>query len=462
MVLVSTLVAIAGVVAVNWTIVDRTERLRRDILSRSEAVRAVSDSVSLAVAREAINLQAFLLTGDSAHLEDYRLARAAGDTLMQRLAAAARAFGSVTERTFGTVDQMRADWHDGHDEVLAERRPRDAGLAQADEERARVLDLMAVTADLNGVAQLRGAERRATIVRIYRFGALATVLLALLAVVSVVYAYVYRQRLYVRSELARSRSRQLERALKGREEILAIVSHDLRNSLSVVVAAIALARESGMPEEVKSRQLAVAARTAGGMTRLIGDLLDAESLDAGSLSVDPRPVAPARILSDAIDAWSHEAKLRGVSLRRVASDAAPSVLADPERIHQVLGNLIGNAIKFTPESGTITVSVTEHAGAVRFEVEDTGPGIPAEHLPRIFDRFYQVRSSGRAGAGLGLAIARGILEAHGSTLEVVTWPGRGTRFWFELEAATGSRVAPSDAVASGAGRTNPGPPAGTG
>jgi signal transduction histidine kinase len=458
----ATLVGIAGVVAVNWSIVDRTERLRTDILSRSEAVRAVSDSVSLTVAREAINLQAFLLTGDSAHLQDYHLARSSGDTLMGRLATASGEFGSITERTFGTVEVLRDAWHDAHDELLGERRPREAALAQVDEERTRVLDLMAVIGDLNGVAQLRGAERRATIVRIYRFGAFATVLLALLAVVTVVYAYVYRQRLYVRSELARSRTRQLERALKGREEILAIVSHDLRNSLNVVVASIALARETALPEEVKTRQLGVAARTAGGMTRLIADLLDAESLDAGSLRVHPRPASPGRILAEALDAWSQEAKARGVTLRRAAGDDVADVLADPGRILQVVGNLIGNAIKFTPESGTVTVSLSPTESGVRFEVEDTGPGIPAEHLPKIFDRFYQVRSSGRAGAGLGLAIARGILEAHGCTLEVLTWPGRGTRFWFELPAAPAVDASQSNWVTQSANQARKGPTASAG
>ncbi len=439
-----TLLALAVVVIVNWVIVGRTERLRTSILEQSEAVRALSDSIAFTVARQAINLQAFLLTGDSTHLDDYRAARAEGDTRMRRLESTSRDFGTITARSFGTVELLRAEWQDRHDEILSAPQPREAALAQVDEERARVLDLLAVISDLAGVAQLRGAERRATIVRMYRFGAVVTALMALLALVSVASAYTYRQRLYARSEEARSRAGQLERALNDRQEILAIVSHDLRNSLNVVVAALGLVRETDLPEDVKTKQLRVAYRTSTGMSRLISDLLDVSTLESGELRVDRRACDPARILADALEAWGPEAATRGVSLEGRSEEPLADIHADAERILQVLGNLVANAIKFTPEGGAVSVAVSPVDGGVRFQVEDTGPGIPAEHLPRIFDRFYQVRSSGRAGAGLGLAIARGIVKAHDSTLEVETWPGSGTRFWFDLPAASGGRN-PADA-----------------
>lgn len=439
-----TLLALGVVVVVNWLTLDRTERLRTSILEQSEAVRAVSDSVAFTVARQAINLQGYLLTGDSTHLDDYGAARAEGNTLMRRLESASRDFGTITARNFGTVELLRAEWQQRHDEILGDPRPREAALAHVDEERARVVDLLAVISDLAGVAQLGGAERRAAIVRMYRFGAVVTALMALLAVLSVASAYTYRRRLYARSEEARSRAGQLERALNDRQEILAIVSHDLRNSLNVVVAALGLARESDLPEDVKAKQLRVAYRTSTGMSRLISDLLDVSTLESGELRVDRRPCDPAPILAHALEAWSPEAATHGVALEGRREEPLADIHADPERILQVLGNLLANAIKFTPESGTVSVVVSPVDGGVRFQVEDSGPGIPAEHLPRIFDRFYQVRSSGRAGAGLGLAIARGIVEAHDSTLEVETWPGSGTRFWFDLPASAGGRD-PADA-----------------
>ncbi len=429
------LLAIVGLVAVNWIIVDRTERLRTSILTQSESVRARADSLSLTVIRQAINLQAYLLTGDSSHLEEYSRARAIGDAVVAELAVAAVEFGPVTARTFATAADLRASWQETHDELLREARPRQEALAQVDEERTRVLDLLTVISDLAGVAQLSGAERRATIVQIYRVGAIVTGLMALLALVSVASAYFYRQRLYARSEEARRRAGQLERALRERQEILAIVSHDLRNSLNVVSASLALVREVDLPEEAKARQLRVAERSAVGMSRLISDLLDVATLDSGGLRLDRRRAESGELAVEAVEDWAPEAARRGVSLELVTAEEAAPVLADPGRLLQVLGNLISNAIKFTPEGGGVTVRIGAVDGAVRFQVEDNGPGIPAEHLPRIFDRFYQVRSAGRAGAGLGLAIARGIVEAHGSSLEVETWPGRGTRFWFDLPPA---------------------------
>jgi signal transduction histidine kinase len=132
-----------------------------------------------------------------------------------------------------------------------------------------------------------------------------------------------------------------------------------------------------------------------------------------------------------------DAERRGVTLAVQPPERPVHVRADGGRIAQVLGNLIGNALKFTPEGGLVTVDATPTSAGdrIRFTVADTGPGIPQEHLPHIFDRFYQVRATGRAGAGLGLAIARGLVEAHGSNLDVSSEPGQGTTFSFDLPVA---------------------------
>ncbi|HEY0035645.1 MAG TPA: ATP-binding protein, partial [Longimicrobium sp.] len=113
----------------------------------------------------------------------------------------------------------------------------------------------------------------------------------------------------------------------------------------------------------------------------------------------------------------------------------PAAWADRERIHQVLSNLVGNAVKFTPQEGRVLVTTVAEDGEIRVSVADTGPGIPPEHLPHVFDRFWQARSTRRAGAGLGLAIARGIVEAHGGAIGVESEPGRGTTFHFTLPLA---------------------------
>jgi signal transduction histidine kinase len=111
------------------------------------------------------------------------------------------------------------------------------------------------------------------------------------------------------------------------------------------------------------------------------------------------------------------------------------VWVDAERLHQVLSNLLGNAVKVTPPEGRISVAAVQEEGTVRISVADTGPGIPAEHLPQVFDRFWQARSTRRAGAGLGLAIARGIVEAHGGDMGVRSEPGAGSTFFFTIPIA---------------------------
>jgi signal transduction histidine kinase len=210
-----------------------------------------------------------------------------------------------------------------------------------------------------------------------------------------------------------------------------------------MTGAVGLAQEHDLPPERRSEQLALALRSARGMSRLIADLLDVARMEAGKLSVEARPESVNELLAQAEAGYTLEAQRRGVVLIVSAPEEAVTVLADAGRITQVLGNLIGNALKFTPEGGTVLVDVRAAVDRVTFIVSDTGPGIPEEHLPHIFDRFYQVRASGRAGAGLGLAISQGIVEAHGSTLEVDSRPGEGTTFIFDLKRVHARTRAPA-------------------
>ncbi|MFL5489752.1 MAG: sensor histidine kinase, partial [Gemmatimonadaceae bacterium] len=126
----------------------------------------------------------------------------------------------------------------------------------------------------------------------------------------------------------------------------------------------------------------------------------------------------------------------GIRLDTALDDDLPCVVADAARIQQVLSNLVGNAVKFTPRNGRITVSAERIDGEVRFAVIDTGPGIPAEQVPHIFGRFWQARTSDRRGIGLGLAIAKGIVEAHNGRIWVESHVGLGSTFYFTLPTAS--------------------------
>jgi signal transduction histidine kinase len=165
---------------------------------------------------------------------------------------------------------------------------------------------------------------------------------------------------------------------------------------------------------------------------LIQDLLDVAKLEAGRLGIDPRPIEVAPVIAEAIDMLQPIAVEKSIRLDVVVADGLPTITADAGRVLQVLSNLVGNAVKFTPAGGRVTIRVEHVAGNVRFCVADTGAGIPPEQLPRIFGRFWQADRSDRRGIGLGLAIAKGIVEAHGGRISVESRVGEGTSFYFTL------------------------------
>jgi signal transduction histidine kinase len=171
---------------------------------------------------------------------------------------------------------------------------------------------------------------------------------------------------------------------------------------------------------------------------LIQDLLDVTRIEAGRLTVAPRDVAPKPLLEAALYAMRTLADSSGVALEAHYEEPLPRVHADPERVTQLLSNLVGNALKFTAAGGRVSVRVQAHGDGVVVAVADTGEGIAADQLPYVFERFFQGtgdRGVARHGAGLGLPIARGIVEAHGGTIAIESATGRGTTVRFTLPRA---------------------------
>ena len=234
---------------------------------------------------------------------------------------------------------------------------------------------------------------------------------------------------------ANARAAEAQAASGAREEVLRIVAHDLRNPLSTILMAADLLGEPSMTEEARAKQAAVVKRTGARMNRLIHDLLNVARMDTGRLTVETRDVEPAALIANAVELMQPIASEASVSLVSDVAESLPRVSADAERIGQVISNLIGNAIKFTPADGMITLRAEESDGRVWFSVTDTGAGIPPEQVEQVFGQFWQGRKTDRRGIGLGLTIARGIVEAHGGTIGVDSEIGVGTRFWFSLLAA---------------------------
>jgi signal transduction histidine kinase len=243
------------------------------------------------------------------------------------------------------------------------------------------------------------------------------------------------------------------RARLARDELQAIVAHDLKNPLSVIASHACLLGRAGdageLPPDV-ARSVTVIGRSAQRMTRFVSDLLDASFIDTGSLALDRAPVDVSELVAHCLEAQREAAVARGLGLTGVTCTEA-TVLGDAERLAQVLTNLVGNAIKFTPAGGAVTGRATHTGDRVRVEVDDTGRGIETEHLQTIFDRYAHGRRASGSESGLGLYIARGIVRAHGGVIGVKSWPGSGSLFWLELPAAPCEKVPTADSLRAPAG-----------
>jgi PAS domain S-box-containing protein len=229
-------------------------------------------------------------------------------------------------------------------------------------------------------------------------------------------------------------------AVRERDELLAIVSHDLRNPVNAIVmltGALLARSDAGAPVAVEVEQLEAmrgAARQADG---LIQDLQDVSRIASGRLRVDARETGIADAVLQTVELFAPTAEAAALALTADVPSGLPRVLADVPRVQQVLSNLLVNAIKFTPAGGTVQVGVAlDDSGAfLRLTVRDSGPGIAPEDVPRLFERYWQAPRLLRAGSGLGLFIAKGIVEAHGGTLEVQTALGEGAAFTLSLPVA---------------------------
>jgi PAS domain S-box-containing protein len=221
-------------------------------------------------------------------------------------------------------------------------------------------------------------------------------------------------------------------ATRARDQMLGIVAHDLRNPLNTILMASELLEEVLAPDVQKARQVQMVRRAGKQMNHLIQDLLDVKRIENGRLAVEPRAVRAMALLNEAVEMLRSLASARGLDLTLEPTDELPMVKADAQRIHQVFSNLIGNAIKFTPRGGKICVSGKQRGSDVHMGVSDTGPGIPAEQLPHVFGQFWQASGGDRRGIGLGLAIAKGIVEAHDGRIWVESALGEGSSFYFTL------------------------------
>jgi len=260
-----------------------------------------------------------------------------------------------------------------------------------------------------------------------------------------------RAGLLAREQLARA---EAEKASRAKDEFIATVSHELRTPLNAVLGWARLLRSGKLDADAMARAVESIERSAGTQARIVDDLLDVSRIVRGKLKLDVRPVELVPVIEAAIDTVRPAAAAKGIAIAGSLASRAGPVAGDPGRLQQVVWNLLSNAIKFTPQGGRVEVRLEQAQDVVRIQVADTGPGIDADFLPHVFERFRQAdQSSTRAhgGLGIGLAIVRHLVEAHGGTVAVES-PGRGRGATFTVALPVhAARRAPAAGADAGEG-----------
>jgi len=228
---------------------------------------------------------------------------------------------------------------------------------------------------------------------------------------------------------------EVRAAVRARDDLLAVVSHDLKSPLSAIRLSATLVAKRLPADAEASRANAIVIRCAEAMDRLIGDLLDAAAIEAGTFPVARSAVEPGSIVDELLLTMEPIAAARSIAIDWVGLGDAPAISCDRSRVLQVLSNLVGNAIKFAPPGSAVQIRLAREPGGVTFSIADRGPGILEQDRARVFGRFSSGWTPGQPGVGLGLFIAKGIVEAHGGRIWVDSTVGEGATFSFTLPIA---------------------------
>jgi signal transduction histidine kinase len=240
-----------------------------------------------------------------------------------------------------------------------------------------------------------------------------------------------------RTNLSLAKARDVaEEASRAREEMLGVVAHDLRNPLNVVMMTTQIFADTAPSGEKRDQLLGVILRAAHRMNRLIEDLLEVVRQESGKMKLNVEEVSAASLLAQTAEMFHAAAAEKGISLSVEDTPPDLTVRADSERIMQVLSNLVGNALKFVARGGSVVLKSELRGGEAVFSIADSGPGIAGEDLDKLFEKFWQSRRTDTRGVGLGLSIARGIVEAHGGRIWVESRIGDGSTFYFSLPATS--------------------------
>ena len=415
--------ALLGPLAIQWAQGGMQYMLQSTVLPARELTAARRSAIERGIAAHS----AYLSSGNPELLRRADAARARNEKIsaeLRPLVARLRPESRAAYAHLAAIEEGTAELHIP-DNPTREELSRVLPLL---EERQDSVDAALARVDL--ALDREEAEHRARLSTFAHWTSGLTAVLSLLSLAAIVSV----TRLTRRERQARVAA---ENAVRARDEVVSIVSHDLRNPLNTVGMAASLLSDSVAPDESRGAErkyLGIIERACATMDRIIQDLLDIARIESGRLAVEPHSVPAAELVDEAATMLRPVAEKNGQRLDCAALDGLPAVRADRDRVMQIFSNLAGNAIKFTPAGGTITLAAEPDGTGVRFRVTDTGSGIPAENIPHLFDRFWQASRTDRRGIGLGLPIVKGLVEAHGGSIHVESRVGEGTTFFFTLPA----------------------------
>lgn len=427
-------VLLATLVVIPLWLRSHTENLRERVTDIALPARNALLEVQNAFASELAAIRGFELTGDTLFLADFREGLERDRVATDRLLEIAPKLGPEAAAAVAQLHGRKQAWLAEPNEALEGRRTREELIRSLSEGERRV-DLVLAASDTANLALTRAEGRmRRTVADDERSASILISLLALvaLAVTGVVGWLVHRLNLLA-DELREERSEAVS-AVHYRDQMLRVVSHDLKNPLHTIGMIAEVLATTPLGNEERVRQLEIVTRTVQRMSRLIHDLLDAARVQSRhALVISPAPVRTHDLIDEVREEALPQARESNITLEITDEDAPETINVDHDRMLQVFANLIGNAIKFTPEGGRISVSAQRgDGGAAVFSIADTGSGIPAENLSHLFEPFWQAQDRASLGTGLGLSITRGIIEAHHGTVTVESIPGEGTTFRITL------------------------------
>jgi signal transduction histidine kinase len=406
---------------------------REQILVRYADDLEHASRAQAAAERMVAGSRGYLLTGAPALMNGVKRSEEDLDTTLEELD---RGTGPAAERELlRNVQQSAARYRHSLDDILRTTTATEDRRTLATVLRDRLLPARGdLEEGIRGLVALKGRQQavardeagemavRAVWVTLL-LGSAALILSALLA-------WIFTRRMADIYEQERSSARSATRALAAKQELLGIVAHDLRSPLnSILLRASSIAKNSA-DTIIQSSATSIQA-TCTHMANLIQSLLDAASIEAGQMSIVLVRCRVDEVFSDIVETFGPAAGENGVRLDQRVTPHHLVVRADRARLLQVLSNLVGNAMRFTPAGGAISISARETGGTVIFEVQDDGPGVSAAHQSRVFERYWRSDGMGK-GVGLGLYIAKGIVEAHGGHIWVESSPGHGASFLFEI------------------------------